>query len=289
MKLPKPIRDLGSVEHRPASESTVNAPGSSLLELPDRRMVMGIAVCAAICAIAFLTLVLPAESRIASLLLDRESPHFIYPFTIQNFEHILFFIGMGELFVRWRVGKREFEFAGRGFLPEDEQAVLQISDLGPIRRMVAKEFDAEHGFLPSLVNLSILQFQSSRSVDQTVAVMNSELGLMEHRVDMRYGLVRYIAWLVPTLGFIGTVIGLGSSLAQAGASASIDVQTVAKMLAVGFDCTMVALAESAVLVFFLHIVQEKEETSLNLAGSYTLRNLINRLYESREAVERVEA
>jgi len=288
MRQSKPIRDHGSAKHQPASEYTVDEPGSALWELPDRRMVMGIAVCAAICAIAFLTLALPAHSRIASLVLDRESPHFVYPFTIQNFEHILFFIGLGELFVRWRVGKREFEFVGRGFLPEDEQTVLQISDLGPIRRMVAKEFDAEHGFLPSLVNLSILQFQSSRSVDQTVAVMNSELGLMEHRVDMRYGLVRYIAWLVPTIGFIGTVMGLGSSLAVAGASASVSLQTVAKMLAVGFDCTMVALAESAVLVFFLHIVQEKEETSLNLAGSYTLRNLINRLYEGKPAGRRAE-
>jgi len=272
----------------PAASPDGSDPGLPFLELPSRRMVMGIAVLAAICVIALLTLILDPQSRIAALVLDRESPHFVYPFTIQNMEHILFFIGLGELFVRWRVGLREHAFAGRHFLPEDEQTVLQLADLGPIRRQVAREFDSENGFLPSLINLSILQFQSSRSIDQTVAVMNSDLGLMEHRVDMRYGLVRYIAWLVPTIGFIGTVMGLGSSLAVAGASASVSVPAVAKMLAVGFDCTMVALAESAVLVFFLHIVQEKEETSLNLAGSYTLRNLINRLYEGRPAGRRAE-
>lgn len=279
------------VNSSPAN-SSLDRPGpphAGFWSLPDRRTTMAIAVACAICAIAILTLALDPYSRAAALILDRESPHFVYPFTIQNFEHIFFFIGLGELFVRWRVGKRELSFAKQKFLPEDENTVLQISDLGPIRRRVAKEFDAENGFLPSLINLSILQFQASRSVDQTVAVMNSSLGLIEHRVDMRYGLVRYIAWLVPTLGFIGTVIGLGSSLAKAGASASISLQTVAKMLAVGFDCTMVALAESAVLVFILHVVQEKEETSVNLAGDYTLRNLINRLYEGRPAQERVEA
>jgi biopolymer transport protein ExbB/TolQ len=109
-------------------------------------------------------------------------------------------------------------------------------------------------------------------------VMSSQLELIEHRVDMRYGLVRYIAWLVPTLGFIGTVLGLGNSLAAAGKSAQPNLAEVATSLSVGFNCTMVALVESAILVYVLHIVNEHEERAVNLAGSYVLRNLVNRLY-----------
>ena len=187
----------------------------------------------------------------------------------------------GELFVRHRIGLREHAFLKERYLPEDEETVLQFSDLGPIRRRVSKVFDAEHGFLPSLIDLSILQFQASRSVDQTVAVMNSALELVAHRVDLRYGLVRFIAWMVPTMGFIGTVYGLGASLYGAGQSVEIDVQKTALTLGVGFDCTMVALMQSAVLVFIMHLVQEREELSVNLAGSYCLRNLINRIYVGR--------
>jgi hypothetical protein len=245
-------------------------------ELPDRRAVMIIAIVAGLVTVAVLSLAL--SGRAAVMLLDKPSKHFPYPFTIQNGMHLLFFIGLGELFVRWRVGVRELAFIGRRYLPEDEETVLQFSDLGPVRRKVAREFDGEHGFLPSLIDLSILQFQSSRSVDQTVAVMNHSLELIAHRVDMRYGLVRYIAWLVPTLGFIGTVYALGASLAEAGDAAEINVQELAKTLAVGFDCTMVALIQSAILVFIMHIAEEKEGTSVNLAGSYCLRNLINRIY-----------
>ena len=40
---------------------------------------------------------------------------------------------------------------------------------------------------------------------------------------------------------------------------------------------MVSLMQSAVLVFLLHLLQEKEETALNNATDYTLRDLINRL------------
>jgi biopolymer transport protein ExbB/TolQ len=245
-------------------------------ELPDRRIAMALSIAVGVVVIALLSFAL--SGRAAVLLLDLGSKHFRYPFTIQNAMHVLFFIGLGELFVRWRVGEREMAFLKRGYLPEDMETVLQGSDLGPIRRKVSKEFDAENGFLPSLIDLSILQFQSSRSVDQTVAVMNNSLELIAHRVDLRYGLVRYIAWLVPTLGFIGTVYGLGSSLAEAGLAKDINVQELAKTLGVGFDCTMVALVESAVLVFIMHLTQEKEETSVNLAGNYCLRNLINRMY-----------
>lgn len=245
--------------------------------LPDRRITMASSAALAVIVIALLSATLTGRS--AQLLLDRDSPHFKYPFTIQNIEHVIFFLGLGELFVRWRVGARELRFVRMGLLPEDPHTILQAHDLSALRHRVANQFDGEHGFLPSLIDVCILQFQSGRSIDQTVAVMTSSLELTEHRVDMRYGLVRYIAWLVPTLGFIGTVVGLGAALAAVPEdTASLKLSDIAHQLAVGFDCTMVALAESAILVYLLHIVNEQEEKAVNLAGTYTLRNLINRLY-----------
>jgi len=241
---------------------------------------MGAAVAVSLVVIAILTLVL--NGRAAVLLLDHPSSHFPYPFTIQNLMHVVFFIGLGELFVRWRAGAVEEAFLHAKFLPEDDQTVLTANDLGPIRKRVAGEFDHDRGILPSLINLAILQFQSSNSVEQASSIMNQQLELVSNRVDMRYGLVRFIAWIIPTLGFIGTVFSLGASLYSAGdPNKSFDPKEVAMTLGVGFDCTMVALMESAVLVFILHLVQEKEETALNRAGDYTLRNLINRLYTEK--------
>jgi biopolymer transport protein ExbB/TolQ len=254
--------------------------GSSLTTLwsrPQRSHALIIAAACGALVIAFLSLVL--SGRAAVLVLDKPSLHFFYPFTIQNLMHIVFFVGLGDLFVRWRTAVREEDFLHRGFLPEDDQTVLVSQDLGPIRKQVIGLFDRENGFLPSLINLAILQFQSSASIEQAAGVMNQHLDLMTNRVDLRYGLVRFIAWVVPTLGFIGTVYSLGASLSQAGdPSVTLDLKATAKTLGIGFDCTMVALVESAILVFLLHLVQEREESTLNAAGDYTLRNLINRLY-----------
>ncbi len=268
--------------HPPQTMSTPPPPASaaplaSLMDRPNRQHVMILSLLAGVAFIALATLIL--RGRSAVLLLDYGSKHFPYPFTIQNIMHLVFFIGLGELFVRWRSGLREMGYIHAHLLPEDEQTVLQSRDLGPIRRRVVGEFDGESGFLPSLINLAILQFQSSRSTDQTASVMNSSLELIAHRVEMKYGIVRFVAWLVPTLGFIGTVYALGASLSEAGGAAELDIKEVAKTLGVGFDCTMVALAQSAILVFIMQLVQEREETAVNLAGDYTLRNLINRLYE----------
>ncbi|MGH7907552.1 MAG: MotA/TolQ/ExbB proton channel family protein, partial [Candidatus Binataceae bacterium] len=60
------------------------------------------------------------------------------------------------------------------------------------------------------------------------------------------------------------------------------IYNIAHALSLGFNCTLVALMESAILVFVLYLAQEKEETAVNLAGGYILRNFINRLYEGRK-------
>ena len=240
--------------------------------LPNHPLILILAGVCGLLFIGFLTLVLKGD--LAVLFLDIHQP--LYPFTIQNLMHLAFFIGLGELFVRWKTAGLETDFIHHGFLPEDEATVLQTHDLGSIRRSVKDRFDGENGFLPYLIDLCILQFQSSRSVDQSVSVMNSSLELIAHRVDLRYQILRYIAWVIPTFGFIGTVMGIAGALG--GLSEANELENTLGHLATAFNTTLIALMLSAVLVLLIHMVQKQEERSVNLAGDYCLRNLINRLY-----------
>ncbi len=234
--------------------------------------------------IGILSLILGPGTPAAILLLDYQATPpanypFLYPFTVQNLMHILLFLGFGELYCRWRISERELAIVNEKLLPEDYQVILQAHDLVPIRERVANRYDGEHGFLPSLIDLCILQFQASRSVDQVVSVLNSSLELITHRLDLRYSILRYIVWVIPTIGFIGTVIGISLAMSLIEPQAvKQPLGEIAQSLGVAFYTTLVALVESAILVLMLNIVQTREELALNRAGNYTLTHLINRLY-----------
>lgn len=248
--------------------------------LPHRGYIGGLALMVGCLFVAVLTFLL-GKGRAGIILLDAATTTFPYPFTIQNLMHLFFFIGMGELFVRWRVAEREFSFVGQRLLPEDGETVLQSRDLPAIRRATSGKFDGEHGFLPYLIDVCILQFQASRSVGLTVSVLNSSLELIAHRVDLRYALARYFVWVIPTIGFIGTVVGIAFSLEVINPE-QVDMKVLTASLGVSFYTTLVALVQSAFLVLGLNLVQAREERSVNDAGQYALRNLINRLYVGGE-------
>lgn len=253
-----------------------------------RVYVSGICVVLGLSLVATMHFLLPEDY--ANILLNKPTQKMAadstfksaYPLSIQNLMWVIFSVGMGELFVRFTEGLAEMRQIGRQFLPEDERTMLRADDLGPIYKAVKTSHDVDARFLPRLIHRIILQFQSSRSVNQANSLLNSSLEMYLHEIDLRYNMLRYVMWLIPTLGFIGTVVGIADALGFAGSAPFDDPELLSKLtarLGVAFFTTLLALLLSAVLVFFMHIIQAREERSLNLAGQYCLDNLINRLYE----------
>lgn len=220
----------------------------------------------------------------AEFLLDRNSRALPYPFTIQNVMWIVFFVGAGELLERWLQTDGEQLQIHRKLLPEDEETLLRKQDLAPVFRRV-KETRAEGDwFLQRLLARCILQFQVSGAIDKANNMFNSSLELFQHEIELKYNALRYVVWLIPTLGFIGTVVGIALALGDAG---SVDdfqdptlLKTLTQSLGVAFYTTLLALLQSAALMFALYAVQGREEATLNRLGQYCLDNLINRLFET---------
>ena len=233
----------------------------------------------AIVVIALLTKLLPPTA--AAILLDIKRSTF--PFTVQNILWLAFFVGLGELSIRWRAGRLEASQIDRGYLPEDEETVLRPGeDLTPIYQKVRASKYREVCFVPRLIERCVLGFNISHSADQTNSLLNSSLELYLHEIDLRYNMIRYITWLIPSLGFIGTVIGIMLALNYAGDRANVEsadmLYQVTERLGVAFSTTLLALVMAAILVFIQNMVESKEENALNRAGQYCLDNLINRLY-----------
>lgn len=251
--------------------------------MPDYRLIrlIGIGSMVAICC-AFLFFgahLLP--DKLAEVLFDLSAGS-SYPYTIQNVMWLMFAVGLGELSYRIFVNQRQRSALRQSYLPDqpsDERRVLTVEDMPHIYRGV-KTVKSE---LADLVKSLALRFQAGKSVEQTHQLLNSRLELWQYRLDLDYTMLRYISWLIPTIGFIGTVVGISRALSFAG-SGEISPESaeflpvVTSQLGLAFDTTMLALAMSVLLVFLTHFVQEREERTVEASGRYCLDNLITRLY-----------
>lgn len=181
-------------------------------ELRDRLTTAAPAVALGSAFVAVMSLLL-TEGWAADFLLDRNSTVFPYPFTIQNVMWVLFFGAVGEVWVRFQRSSLERVQLRKKLLPEDEETMLRIQDMGSIRARCRGE---ERFFVQRLVSRCVLQFQSSKSTERANALLDSSLNLMQHEVDNKYAIVRYLVWVIPTIGFIGTVVGIAAALNSAG-------------------------------------------------------------------------
>ena len=247
-----------------------------------RLIAFGVSVVTGVVFIAVMSFLFTSgDSMAGDFLLDRQAN--TYPFTIQNTMWIMFFIGCGELWRRFNQSNLETAQLTMRYLPEDDTSMLRSQDLGPLYNRLRPADGEPTYFLQRLIMRCILQFQGSGSVNQANSLMNSSLELFQHELELKYNMLRYLVWLVPTLGFIGTVVGIALALDYAGSNENPQdpnlLPEITGRLGVAFYTTLLALVQSALLVFALHIVQQKEEMALNRSGQYCLDNLINRLYE----------
>lgn len=237
-------------------------------------------------AVLLLSLILEPGSPPALLLLDMQDGEqtFPYPLTIQNILLVLFGLGIGDVLHRREWAMAEERAARAKYLPEDERSVLTPADLWPIRQRVLEAQRRTHSHLQALVDQCIRHIHAHGSPEATQVLLTALTELELHRADLRYTLLRYVVWALPTFGFIGTVVGIAGSLgamAEQGAGRE-GLAAVLGPLGMAFNSTIMALALSAVLVLLLQLTQRSEESAINASTEYCLNNLVTRIQAPRE-------
>jgi biopolymer transport protein ExbB/TolQ len=166
-------------------------------------------------------------------------------------------------------------------LPTEEGVRILPEDSRPLLRKV-EEINNRRGpfILANMIRLALGKYAVSRSGQDVSEAVRSQADVELGRFVSTMATVNYLAWALPALGFLGTVRGLSGSLSMA---ESIDepsfITQVSKHLTVAFDCTLVALVLSLVIMFWLHRVQRDEEALVIDCRQYCLENLVNRLYD----------
>lgn len=200
---------------------------------------------------------------------------------IQALTIFLFIFGLFEVNQQFRFIKRQNTAYEHSLLPEQENWIIAPADVTNLR-LKAIEIEKRHKFLLSdLVKKACNKYRSDKSPADALAVVSEQVKLNLQESESNQSLIRYIAWAIPSVGFIGTVLGIAESLGAAKDAAmegGIDVIT--SKLNVAFDTTLVALVLSLILMYFFHSMQEKVEKLHTHMEVYVIENLINRMYHS---------
>jgi len=98
-------------------------------------------------------------------------------------------------------------------------------------------------------------------------------------IHMRLIHVRFIVWVIPTLGFIGTLLGMRNGLdtLKAALESKEGVKLMAESFSTAFDATLFAIALSAILAFLLSCIEKQSDAFLVSMDNYLVNDILKRL------------
>jgi biopolymer transport protein ExbB/TolQ len=166
-----------------------------------------------------------------------------------------------------------------GLLPTEEGARILQEDARSLQRK-AEQIAGQRGpyILANMVRTALGKFALSRSGDEVRETLKAQAEVEHGRLAASMAMMNYLAWAIPAVGFFGTVRGLAGSMTLAGQGTQ-QLRIATQHLTVAFDCTLVALALSLVVMFLIHTLQRDEESLVFDCQQYCLEHLVNRIYE----------
>ncbi len=85
------------------------------------------------------------------------------------------------------------------------------------------------------------RFGATRSVQDAAEAVRDECDFEVASMDTKLSMVRFTAWAIPAVGFVGTVRGIGAALQEAQGAMGGDISGVTMGLGVTFNATLTAL------------------------------------------------
>jgi biopolymer transport protein ExbB/TolQ len=121
------------------------------------------------------------------------------------------------------------------------------------------------------------RFAATRSIRDSAETSKAVCDSEADRLDSGLAMIRYIAWAIPAIGFIGTVRHIGDALLQANQAVSGDITSVTSSLGIAFNATFVALSLTIILMFFLHQLQQSQEQFVHDTDHWIDQHLIRHM------------
>ncbi len=182
------------------------------------------------------------------------------------------------------IGRQAFESRkGRRLLDRDYvklgdgQVVLPEDTRSYSRPLEALPKEEQQGFLPRLLTVAYNRFGATRSVQDAAEAVRDECEFEAASMDTKLSMVRFTAWAIPAVGFVGTVRGIGAALQEAQGAMGGDISGVTMGLGITFNATLTALVSCIIVMFWMHQLQQYQDRLVLDGRTYVDRQLLRKM------------
>jgi biopolymer transport protein ExbB/TolQ len=173
---------------------------------------------------------------------------------------------------------REHSLLHRDLVPLGEGTKILPEDTREYARQLQSLPESQRQALPVRTLLSALhRFGATRSIQDVSTTAHGACEAEAERLESELAMVRYIAWAIPSIGFLGTVRGIGDALGKAHQAVEGNIFGVTRSLGTAFNSTFIALLISIVLMFLLHRLQQRQERLVLDTENYIDERLIQHM------------
>ncbi|NQY88718.1 MAG: MotA/TolQ/ExbB proton channel family protein [Colwellia sp.] len=158
---------------------------------------------------------------------------------------------------------------GASILPKDARNLCR-----PLQKLSVEQ---QQMLAPRTLLIALQRFSATASVAAVATAIKDICDSEADRLDSELAMIRYISWAIPSIGFIGTVRGIGEALGQAHQAVEGNIIGVTNSLGVAFNSTFIALVISIFIMFFTHQLQLMQERLVQNTQEYCDSNLLNHL------------
>ncbi len=185
-----------------------------------------------------------------------------------------------------------------GIFPQSIDWVLSPATAPEVLKRISSQVARPREFLLfNRIHLCLSNLKNIGEVRDVGAVLDSQASADASSVDSSYTALRALIWVIPVLGFVGTVVGLGQAISSftgvlsadapvidAAAStldAAADIRSrltpVVSGLATAFETTLVALVAAIAVQLLMTWTYKKEEHFLDSCANYCTDHVVSRL------------
>ena len=164
-----------------------------------------------------------------------------------------------------------------------QRSSVDIDAAPSIRREIYSYLkpSAQKGLVISRIRRVLHRIENKGQSSDVAALLSEQAEIDRAILSNSFASIRFIAWLIPILGFIGTIYGMSSAIAEFptlfGQAAGEDIGKITNYLGIAFETTLLALIKVAIVQFVVFAVQKRGSQLLNASDEFCLDNLLGKV------------